>query len=111
MVAAWVAAALAKEAAPGQGAAQREPPLRPPPPLTPPPARPPARPLVPGPRNLQSLAQGAATQTFLATSEAVPALSGEYFADCNLSPSSPAAHDAALSERLWAMSERMCGFA
>ncbi|KAI8473320.1 MAG: short-chain dehydrogenase/reductase family protein [Monoraphidium minutum] len=59
----------------------------------------------------KSLAQGAATQTYLATAAAVPSLSGEYFADCNLSPSSPLSHDMGLAARLWAMSDKMCGFA
>lgn len=59
----------------------------------------------------QSIAQGAATQTYLATSPDVASLSGEYFADVNLNPSSAPSHDAALSARLWEMSERMCGFA
>ncbi|GBF90638.1 hypothetical protein Rsub_03210 [Raphidocelis subcapitata] len=59
----------------------------------------------------KSIAQGAATQTYLATSKDAAALSGEYFADVNLSPSSAPSHDVALSARLWEMSERMCGFA
>lgn len=58
----------------------------------------------------KSIAQGAATQTYLATAKDVEALGGEYFADCNLSPSSPASHDAKLARGLWEMSERMCGF-
>lgn len=58
----------------------------------------------------KSLGQGAATQTYLATSDEALKNGGEYFADCNLNPSSPAAHDMKLAERLWAMSERMCGF-
>lgn len=59
----------------------------------------------------KSIPQGAATQTYLATSDAVLQLGGDYFADCNINPSSPASHDKALAARLWAMSDRMCGFA
>ena len=67
-------------------------------------------PLLRAPGKKQSLGQGAATQTYLAVSPTAEGLGGEYFADCNLSPSSPASHDEALAARLWEMSSRMCGF-
>jgi NAD(P)-dependent dehydrogenase (short-subunit alcohol dehydrogenase family) len=49
--------------------------------------------------------QGAATQTYLATAECV--LGGEYYADCNISPSTAASHDAELGRRLWELSEQL----
>lgn len=56
------------------------------------------------------MAQGAATQTYLATSDEVLSLGGEYFADVNLCFSSQASHSRRRAARLWEMSERMCGF-
>jgi hypothetical protein len=50
-------------------------------------------------------AQGAATQVYLATSPDVKA--GEYYADCNISPSTPASRDLKLGQELWALSEKM----
>jgi WW domain-containing oxidoreductase len=37
-----------------------------------------------GPLVLKSIAQGAATQVYVATNPAVAAVSGKYFADCNV---------------------------
>jgi NAD(P)-dependent dehydrogenase (short-subunit alcohol dehydrogenase family) len=54
---------------------------------------------------LKSIPQGAATETYLATAEGV--LGGEYYADCNLSPSTAASHDAELGRKLWELSERL----
>jgi hypothetical protein len=54
---------------------------------------------------IKDLAQGAATQVLLATAPAV--VSGEYYADCNLQPSHPHAHDRQQAERLWQASEKM----
>jgi hypothetical protein len=54
---------------------------------------------------MKSIPQGAATQVYLATSSDVQ--SGEYYADCNLMPSHPHAHDRALALKLWDVSEAM----
>jgi WW domain-containing oxidoreductase len=56
---------------------------------------------------LKSIPQGAATQTWAATAEGV--LGGEYYADCNLCPSSAASHDAELGRKLWELSEQLAG--
>lgn len=53
----------------------------------------------------KSVPQGAATQAFLATADGVRP--GEYYADCNISPSTAASRDAALGARLWEVSEAM----
>jgi WW domain-containing oxidoreductase len=55
---------------------------------------------------LKSMAQGAATQVYVATHPDMHA-SGEYFADCNIAPSSAVSKDAALATRLWEASERI----
>jgi WW domain-containing oxidoreductase len=54
---------------------------------------------------LKSIPQGAATETYLATADGV--LGGEYYADCNLSPSTAASHDAELGRKLWELSENL----
>jgi WW domain-containing oxidoreductase len=56
---------------------------------------------------LKSVAQGAATQCFVAANPDVAGVSGEYFADCNVARSSALSNDAALADRLWAESERI----
>jgi WW domain-containing oxidoreductase len=56
---------------------------------------------------LKTVGEGAATQTYLATSSAVAGVSGEYFADCNVSRPSRLGQDDALAERLWAETERI----
>lgn len=56
---------------------------------------------------LKTAAQGAATQCYVATSPALAALSGEYFADCNTAQPSRQGRDAALGERLWARTEEI----
>jgi len=55
----------------------------------------------------KSIAQGAATQCFLATRPEVASVSGEYWLDCNIAEPRPYARDAALAERLWQESERI----
>ncbi len=60
------------------------------------------RPLV-----LKSIAQGAATQTYVAVNPGAAGLSGQYFADCNVAKPRPDAEDAALAEKLWVESERI----
>ncbi len=56
---------------------------------------------------LKSIAQGAATQTYVATHPSLAGVSGQYFADCN--PARPSKHgrDDALAERLWTVSEEI----
>jgi len=53
--------------------------------------------------SFKTIPQGAATQTYLATGDGV--LGGEYYADCNLSPSTKASHDEQLGAKLWEVSE------
>eukprot|EP00882_Tetradesmus_deserticola_P001513 GHRQ01001635.1.p1 GENE.GHRQ01001635.1~~GHRQ01001635.1.p1 ORF type:complete len:344 (+),score=122.34 GHRQ01001635.1:665-1696(+) len=53
----------------------------------------------------KSIPQGAATEVYLATSPNIKG--GEYYADCNISPSTAASHDAELGRRLWELSEKM----
>jgi WW domain-containing oxidoreductase len=56
---------------------------------------------------LKSIPEGAATQCFVATHPSLRGVSGEYFADCNVSPSSRASRDPALAAQLWEVSERI----
>jgi WW domain-containing oxidoreductase len=56
---------------------------------------------------LKSVAQGAATECFLAASPAAAGMTGEYFADCNPARPSAFARDAALAAHLWDESERI----
>jgi NAD(P)-dependent dehydrogenase (short-subunit alcohol dehydrogenase family) len=56
---------------------------------------------------LKSVAQGAATQCYVATRPELGTTSGEYFADCNIAKPSALAQDAALAARLWEESERI----
>jgi NAD(P)-dependent dehydrogenase (short-subunit alcohol dehydrogenase family) len=55
----------------------------------------------------KSVAQGAATQCFVATRPELAGVSGEYFVDCNVAKPRSYARDAALAERLWQESERI----
>lgn len=56
---------------------------------------------------LKSVPQGAATQCLVATSGALTATTGEYFADCNLKQSSAFGQDMALASAVWARSEAL----
>jgi NAD(P)-dependent dehydrogenase (short-subunit alcohol dehydrogenase family) len=56
---------------------------------------------------LKSVAEGAATQCYVATRPELAGVSGEYFADCNVAKSSALSHDSALAEKLWEESERI----
>ncbi len=56
---------------------------------------------------LKSVAQGAATQCYVATHPDVAGVSGQYFADCNVAEPTRLANDAALAKRLWEESERI----
>lgn len=60
-------------------------------------------------RGIDTPATGAATLVFLAAADAVAAVSGEYFVDCERVDPSPTAHDDDLARRLWAWSERAAG--
>ncbi len=55
----------------------------------------------------KTLAQGAATQCYLAAHPDVADITGKYFSDCRIVQPSRAAQDDALGERLWAASERL----
>lgn len=57
-----------------------------------------------GPLFLKTIAQGAATQVYVATHPGVATVTGEYFADCNVAVPRPDARDAALAARLWSVS-------
>jgi NAD(P)-dependent dehydrogenase (short-subunit alcohol dehydrogenase family) len=61
---------------------------------------------VASPLVLKSIPQGAATQTYVATHPDMRS-TGEYFADCNIAPSSHVSRDAALATRLWEVSEKI----
>jgi NAD(P)-dependent dehydrogenase (short-subunit alcohol dehydrogenase family) len=54
---------------------------------------------------LKSAAQGAATEVYVAVHPAAAAMSGEYFADCNVAKPRRDANDAELAKRLWQVSE------
>jgi hypothetical protein len=49
--------------------------------------------------------QGAATSVYLCSTKGIKG--GEYYVDCNIAPSSVAAHDAALGAKLWEYSEQL----
>jgi WW domain-containing oxidoreductase len=53
----------------------------------------------------KSVPQGAATQTLLAGSPLVKGITGEYWADCQVSQGSAFLNDRIMTERLWAVSE------
>ena len=55
----------------------------------------------------KTIAQGAATQCYLAAHPAVADVTGQYFSDCRIAEPSPVARDDALGERLWTMSEQL----
>lgn len=56
---------------------------------------------------LKSPAEGAATETYLATHPDAAGSSGKYFADCQPAEPSAQGRDAGLAERLWDESERI----
>lgn len=62
---------------------------------------------------LKNIPQGAATQTFLATApitgDSRGVKNGAYYADVNISPSSPAGADEVLGRKLWDVTEAMVG--
>ena len=62
---------------------------------------------VAAPIGFKTVAQGAATQVYVATRPELAGVSGEYFADCNVAQPSARGTDLVLAERLWAESERI----
>ncbi len=54
-------------------------------------------------------AQGARTSIYLASSPDVETVSGEYFVKCKIATPSKKARDEASAQRLWQMSEQLCG--
>lgn len=62
---------------------------------------------VAGPLGLKTIAQGAATQCYVAAHPSLAGVSGEYFSHCNVAKPSRHARDAALAARLWDVSEEI----
>lgn len=50
---------------------------------------------------MKNVHEGAATQCYCAVHPSLANVSGEYFADCNVAPSSRQSRDPAMAERLW----------
>ena len=55
----------------------------------------------------KTIAQGAATQCYLAANPEVAGVTGQYFSDCRIAQPSRIAQDDQLGERLWAVSEQL----
>ena len=55
----------------------------------------------------KSISQGAATQCYVAAHPDAGKISGEYFADCNVAPSSAHGQDRDMAKRLWEISEEI----
>jgi NAD(P)-dependent dehydrogenase (short-subunit alcohol dehydrogenase family) len=62
-----------------------------------------------GPLVLKTVAEGAATQTYVATHPTLAGVSGQYFANCNIARPRADAEDTELAARLWEASERIVG--
>jgi WW domain-containing oxidoreductase len=60
-----------------------------------------------GPIALKTVAEGAATEVYVATRPELAGVSGEYFADCNIAKPRADANDPALAQRLWEVSEKI----
>lgn len=56
---------------------------------------------------LKTIPQGAATQCYVATNPALAAVTGKYFADCNIANPRADAEDSSLANRLWDVSEKI----
>jgi WW domain-containing oxidoreductase len=56
---------------------------------------------------LKSIPQVAATQCYVATNPTLGAVSGQYFADCNIAKPRADAEDPSLAKRLWDVSEKI----
>lgn len=59
---------------------------------------------------LKSIAQGAATQCYVAVHPAAASINGEYFADCNIAQSSKNAQERVLARKLWEKSEEIVAY-
>jgi WW domain-containing oxidoreductase len=59
----------------------------------------------------KSVAQGAATQCYVATSADLVGVAGKYFADCHEARTNLLASDRHLADRLWKVSEELVGLA
>lgn len=62
---------------------------------------------VASPLFMKSIPQGAATQVYVATHPDAASVSGEYWFDCNVKPSSAPGRDMDLAERLWVKTEEI----
>ena len=60
-----------------------------------------------GPFVLKSVAEGAATETYVATNPLLAGVSGQFFANCNLAKPRADAESEELAARLWEVSERI----
>jgi len=60
-----------------------------------------------GPLALKSVAEGAATEVYVATHPSLATVSGEFFANCNIAKPRSDANDPKLARRLWEVSERI----
>ena len=60
-----------------------------------------------GPLTLKSIAQGAATEVYVATNPQLRGISGQYFADCNIARPRADAEDPLLAQKLWDVSEQI----
>jgi NAD(P)-dependent dehydrogenase (short-subunit alcohol dehydrogenase family) len=60
-----------------------------------------------GPIMLKTVPQGAATQVYVATSPTLTTVSGQYFADCNITAPRTDAEDPATAKNLWKISEQI----
>ncbi|MEP1594025.1 MAG: SDR family NAD(P)-dependent oxidoreductase [Halieaceae bacterium] len=57
----------------------------------------------------KDIAQGAATQCYVAAHPTAAPISGQYFADCNPATANPLMYDEDLAARLWQVSEQLTG--
>ena len=60
-----------------------------------------------GPLALKTVAQGAATEVYVAAHPKLANVSGQFFADCNIATPRADANDEALARRLWQVSEEI----
>jgi WW domain-containing oxidoreductase len=56
---------------------------------------------------LKSVPQGAATEVYVATHPTLAAVTGQYFADCNVAKPRADAEDPALAKKLWEVTEKL----
>jgi len=63
--------------------------------------------LAPMKNSMKTVAQGAATQVYVATQPGLEAHSGAYFSDCAVARTIPSGTDDALGEVLWGRTEAL----